>query len=316
MAVPMSLEHLLALGANLESLTYRRTEDRDQAQRLLEEWASRDRHPDNASFIQWLRGSPGHVHRSLWAARWAHVGFPQVVVGHKLAASLMATRVPPEAVSGEDPAPWPAYAIVLPNDFLPVVDRTAGGEAFASYVLVERWPTWFLIILGVAESSFFIVRTATTLAKMLDEDIEVDELGELGDYRAEARDARILSAVARLVIGVELELRDRTNVREPRPGRAKNRARESPEPAARTYVLTRGVLVDCRDEVVSHLRGERRNAPRVQVLVRGHWRYQAHGPGLSQRKWLQIEPHWRGPEDAPIAVRRHAMGEPGKGSGS
>jgi hypothetical protein len=173
-----------------------------------------------------------------------------------------------------------------------------------------------LVILGVTESSFFIVRTAETLAETLDEDMEIDELGELGDYRAEARDARVLSAVARLVVGVELELRDRTNVREPRPARPKAGARESSEPSARTYVLTRGVVVDCRDEVVSHLRGERRTAPKVQVLVRGHWRYQAHGPAHSQRKWLQIEPHWRGPEDAPIAVRKHAIGEPEKGSGS
>lgn len=34
----------------------------------------------------------------------------------------------------------------------------------------------------------------------------------------------------------------------------------------------------------------------VKVLVTGHWRNQAHGPGRLLRKLIWIEPHWRGPD--------------------
>jgi hypothetical protein len=40
----------------------------------------------------------------------------------------------------------------------------------------------------------------------------------------------------------------------------------------------------------------------VRTIVRGHWRKQACGPGMADRKVIWIRPHWRGPEDAPISV--------------
>jgi hypothetical protein len=51
----------------------------------------------------------------------------------------------------------------------------------------------------------------------------------------------------------------------------------------------------------------RRIPPSVQCLVRGHWKRQPCGHELQDRKWIQIEPYWRGPEDAPIAVRSHRV---------
>jgi hypothetical protein len=299
----------MTLGTTIAQLTYRKTSDRNHALRLLDAWATQDRTPSNASFIRWLGTSPGHVDRTMWAARWASAGFPQVVVGHKLAASLMATRIPPEVLAEDELPPWPAYAVILPNGLVPVHDRMADREGFASYVLVERHPKWVLFILEAADTAFFIVRNADSLAEAIDEDVDVDLLGEVGDFRADARDARVLEQVARLAIGVELELRDRTNVRGPRPRKGNEAGRAAAEPATQTFVLTRNVVVDCREEIVRHLRGERLTAPAVQVLVRGHWRHQAHGPGFSKRTWKHISPFWRGPEDAPIAVRRHAVQE-------
>jgi hypothetical protein len=304
----MTLASLMNLGAQVAQITYAKTSNRDRALRLLDDWATHDRHPNNTSFIQALARSRGHGDRALWAARWARAGFPQVVVGHKLAASLMATRIPPEAIDADEPPPWPAYAVILPDRLVPVLDRTANREGFASYVFVERAPGWMLLIVEVAETTFFIVRTSDSLADALNEDVEIDELGEVGDFRAEARDARLLEQIARLVIGVELELRDRSHVRAPRRSRTRAESRRgAAEPVAQTYVLTRDVVVDCRAEVVRHLRGERTTAPAVQVLVRGHWRQQAHGPAWGQRKWMHISPFWRGPEGAPIAVRHHAV---------
>ena len=65
--------------------------------------------------------------------------------------------------------------------------------------------------------------------------------------------------------------------------------------------------VDVREAVRGFVAGTRRTAPAVQVLVRGHWKRQAHGPAMAQRKMIHIEPYWRGPEDAPIAVRGHKL---------
>lgn len=35
-------------------------------------------------------------------------------------------------------------------------------------------------------------------------------------------------------------------------------------------------------------------------MVQGHWRWQPHGPGRTQRKLIWVRPHIKGPEDAPL----------------
>lgn len=45
----------------------------------------------------------------------------------------------------------------------------------------------------------------------------------------------------------------------------------------------------------------------VRTLVSGHWRNQAYGAGRSERKRIFIEPHWRGPEYAPVTKKIHVM---------
>jgi hypothetical protein len=41
-----------------------------------------------------------------------------------------------------------------------------------------------------------------------------------------------------------------------------------------------------------------------RFMVRGHWRNQAHGPKLTLRKRMWIEPYWKGPEDVTEALLR------------
>lgn len=43
---------------------------------------------------------------------------------------------------------------------------------------------------------------------------------------------------------------------------------------------------------------------KVRTLVGGHWRNQACGVGHLDRKHIWIQPHWRGPEAAPITEKR------------
>lgn len=92
-----------------------------------------------------------------------------------------------------------------------------------------------------------------------------------------------------------------------RKARASNAAREARgEPTSWTYVLGGNVRVDVRSAVRDYVeRGG--SPPSVQSLVRGHWKRQPHGPELSLRKWIHVEPYWRGPEDAPIVAARRTL---------
>ena len=80
------------------------------------------------------------------------------------------------------------------------------------------------------------------------------------------------------------------------------------EPQTWTFQLARDVKIDCRAAVRDYVRGLAASSPVVQSLVRGHWKRQPHGPGGTERKTIFIEPYWRGPEEAPIAVRAHRPG--------
>lgn len=45
----------------------------------------------------------------------------------------------------------------------------------------------------------------------------------------------------------------------------------------------------------------------VRTLVSGHWRNQPVGEGRKERKRIWIEPHWRGPEYAPITSKKYVL---------
>ena len=46
---------------------------------------------------------------------------------------------------------------------------------------------------------------------------------------------------------------------------------------------------------------------KVRHIVAGHWREQACGPGWKDRRTTFIEPHWRGPEHAPLTSRQREV---------
>ena len=48
----------------------------------------------------------------------------------------------------------------------------------------------------------------------------------------------------------------------------------------------------------------------VRTIVRGHWRRQPFGSGLSARRVQWIRPHWKGPKDAPISAHATRFNRP------
>jgi hypothetical protein len=122
--------------------------------------------------------------------------------------------------------------------------------------------------------------------------------------------------ICRYVVGVCLEMVSYRESNSFGTGTQPIKTNRRGEPECRVFTLRRDVKVDCRDAVRSYCRGVSPNAPSVQSLVRGHWKRQAHGPGYEQRKFIFVEPYWRGPEDGPIAMRAHSLGQGSSQTGS
>lgn len=308
----MKVEDEAQRGAQLLRLAGRPQSAEDGAQRILGVARS-------ASAPNWLRAalrSASNMIPLTWAASWASSGLQQVAVGHKLAASLMATRVPPETLDGFGP-PWRAFLVLVPSqlvvvphakdstisceiDYLSVLDDHEGpvliarSRAREDFMLVARGSSWPILGANWSTSDEDLAEQLTTLENARD---------TTESHR------RALSLLWRLAVGASFELAERTHVREPRSKRSGVSSRGDDLPTVQTYQLTREVVVDCRDAVGAFVGGRQSNSPSVQTLVRGHWRLHAHGPGRQERKLLHIEPYWRGPEDAPIAVRPHRLSD-------
>lgn len=235
-----------------------------------------------------------------FAKQWARSGFPRAIVGHKLAASFMATGADPHVLEHVI-APWAAWQITVPNGLASVVVGSTEEE-------IER-----LLILSSGDIWRICAMTRTT--QMWRRGPLVDLISDDMGFESSCakphddRDTRVWTVLIRYAIGLCLELGDRGMMDQITRQRDRQQSKRAPgtQPSVWKFEVRRDIVVDCREAIQQYVKGTRRNAPVVQVLVRGHWKRQAHGPALSQRKVIQVEPYWRGPEDAPIAVRGHVL---------
>lgn len=264
---------------------------------------------------EWLRNNPGHapdetgfggisakklieMMPSLGLA-WAESGFPSVEIGHRLAASFVCTSVPKEHADGVRP-PWRCFLLRAPLELLPEF-----GSALVLFPRddeVARPIFWYRF--GVR---FFGITYEDTLGSFAYPNLEKEFI-----YQAPETDevrflARQNAMFGRLLVGTCIEM-DRPNpIVESNRGTSGSKGKRRGDPTNWTIKLTRPVRVDMRDAVRSYLRGERHGAMRTQHVVRGHHKRQVCGSGLQDRKWIHVEPYWRGDPDAPIAVRAHKL---------
>jgi hypothetical protein len=240
---------------------------------------------------------------------WATSAFPQVTLGHKLAASLAASRAPAEEAASII-RPWHCFIVTPPKGLLPF-RTTANFESDVDHIrYIDRNDG--RLVVSVESRGHGTIARAT--AKDFAQAIATAEREQWSPTRwsDEAHRAAILAL--RLFVGVCVELSATPNlptsaqIADRSGARAPKRGRDAP--TSWTFSLKRPVKVDCREALVDYIRGGGRS-PTVQSLVRGHWKRQACGPGGSHRRLVHIEPYWRGPEDAPIAVRPHDLGESG-----
>jgi len=239
--------------------------------------------------------------RSLF--HWIRFGCPSLVPSHKLTASFMATAISAE-VEEHIALPWPIFAVRIPENVLPTdwkwglfVDL--GALNFGGVEIIDGRYMFFT----VSNDDVMVRRAAATLTDLCELLVPNGEEGTA--EKLLTIEYRCLQLCCRTVIGCALELSPR--VEEIARGGGGKKKRQSDEPTSWTFQLNRPVNVDMRSWVAATATGTG-SIMSKQHMVKGHWKRQACGSQAAHRKWIQIEPYWRGPEDAPIIVREHRMG--------
>jgi hypothetical protein len=243
---------------------------------------------------------------------WARYGFPSISLGARHAASLMATRVPLHHAE-ELRVPWNVWWLNIPTGLLTMPSQQTGRDLELNGLLVAAAPTGdFRVMICSPETLACIctsspARMASADAGDLSYQSEEVDIHTTHDYTCSIRFRRIAGLAGRLIVGVMIELGvQHPALQQVSPTNSPPRTPRG-EPKCTNFVLTRDVKIDCRQSIIEFVAGRSSNRPTVQVLVRGHWKRQSCGPRASERRWTFIEPYWRGPEDAPIAVREHVL---------
>jgi hypothetical protein len=248
-----------------------------------------------------------------WVEQWRTCGYARMNCGHKLAAALMMTTAPDDM---EVLAPWKAWSLYVPNGLL--VLQYSLDDLKKEQVAARRS--------GMTKRTYdFLFQVGDTRTP----DVQDAEICRIWCVGSEPRsviikfaDICIVSevlthdgspmntAIRNYVKGVCLTLdtdveTHRKGVWGPKTGKK----RTGKEPIAGCqYELGSPVTIDLRAAVKEFVYGARRGVsspPKVQFLVRGHWRNQPHGPGRQDRKHIWIEPFWKGDEQARVLLRAH-----------
>lgn len=249
---------------------------------------------------------------NMFAARWVDQGLPTIQMGHKYAAALMATSIEKADLS-EIPVPWKAFIIDVPQGLLSV--ENDGKLHEVRHILVHHQvdmqdhPTW--TYLAATDSNVTLWQHGLPMDQLV-KDFGASQVAweeySFG-YATTDRDERVNLLIGRLIVGVCLALsgKDRPIKKVGKAHKFKGDLRRTPEPLHRVFKIGNPITLDCRPAVEGFLEGRTGSKPNVQTLVRGHWKRQPCGPGNKDRKWVQIEPYWRGPDDAPIIQRPHKL---------
>lgn len=238
-----------------------------------------------------------------FALAWAECGFPVVEPAHRLAASMMATSMPKDLVDEFARMPWRCFLIQVHPGLV-------GDEGALMWALQSREDnriralTFIGTHMHLGDESTISDWNAKIAGDLTVNGKAIDVLHP--QYESADRSFRKTELLGRLFVSVCAELSSR-NESIPRADTPTGRKRNSDEPRCVTYKLTRNVRVDARSAIREYAEGSAKLPPSVQIMVRGHWKLQAHGPALSERKLIHVEPYWRGPDDAPIGVRTHPL---------
>ena len=291
------LEKTKALGRVLLEIVKPLPEEhhREWGRRAKEWGIANPTHPASNEIRQRYFSGLGDARDFVFLMKWSMNGFPRLVLDKLQAYEFISTN------AGDDPevmqfSPWSAYLIDIPHDVLqvPVDGRMQSFDVIA--VLDDDGDRGF-VVRGRHSDHAISGRLVFPLPDWSDDVPRVVRENE------SALD-RVRDAAAHLIVSSEIEMNDREQLIEIK-GRAKfGKSLNAPG----TYKLGRVVTIDCSEHVKEYLAGERRTAPRVRWLTRGHGKMQTYGPRNSLRKPIRIAPYWNPKDvDLPIAERAHRL---------
>lgn len=260
--------------------------------------------------IACFRSSAGEGVRMGLTASWYGYGMPALEVSQKLAASLMVTK-PNRELLGETPPPFPTFLVYVPNKLLSV-NTSSGTQADVRSILVghrtaanteddSRWCSCTLTDMPVT-----LWRVQRTFPDLVLSDTDDANAENLFDHKLDELDDRSQLLLHRLIGNLVLYASEKSRLHPIGGGHSKSGSnrRTSPEPLKRVFRVTSDVRHDFRSVVRDYVAGTGTKLS-VQGFVEGHFKSQVHGAGRTLRKRIFVEPYWRGPEDAPIALRKH-----------
>lgn len=238
----------------------------------------------------------------LMAFRWFCLGLPRLVIGHRHAAAIMLTRVPADLIP-EVRAPWDTFMVDVPDGLIDcpaltgmgVPDSPTGTHSIR-HAFVGRRDDEGIYVFGATRSHPVMY-------------LRGESFPGLASLEGEGRaDDRAYELLAKYVLGAAIEAGQYRPALAHAAGQRAVKRDHRGAPVTHTFTLTRDVRIDARRVVREYCAGATRTAPSVQSCVGGHWKMQPCGPRGAERKFIHVEPYWRGPADAPIALRSHVLG--------
>lgn len=262
---------------------------------------------------------------ALVAVHWAQGGYPTLRPTHRLTASLMATHIPKELVP-EVRLPWPSFLVEVPEGILPidrgdceypgVLPLVASEHVIVRVVglvtsVAPDGREELVMFVGSSYSSpDEVVRRTVHIADM--EIKSLAQLAELEGFEGLYAPA-LVRLLGRFLLNMIIEVdspsyRNEIGRGPPRTSAPKKGGRDKGAlPSTWVVEVRREVKLDARAWVADYVRSNG-TSPSVQTLVRGHRKRQVYGPrSMSLRRWIHVEPYWRGPEDAPVVARTMVM---------
>lgn len=308
---------MMFLGEILYSFTYATTDDDMEAEARMSNGIEAAVGDASDKLRQALMSAKSIPMLLAFAAHWADQAFPQLEVGQKYAAALMATKLSDPAILSDIKPPWRAFLLEVPPGLLPVDSVLSGGVSYVSRIFVnyrrtdERPEGYWALIMSTSDGTE--IWRNSTAAKLLSDDQSAlglnDESENRGayDFDTSDRDNRTALLATRLVFGLCLAMSNPANVQP--IGRAKSSPNIRPKgqripPQTRVFRVGKPITLDVRQTIQNfaiHGPSRKGSTPSLQHLVRGHWK-----PRLAARLGhpVWIEPYYRGPEDAPLIMPR------------
>lgn len=273
--------------------------------------------------------------RGLWAARWAASGWPTLSLTDSLTAALLLTdcsTVDPELLK----LPFDAFVIELPWPRSPLTVSSAavdGSRQRAKWITVHKFQA--ATVVGAAPEDVVTIHLACPddLAQLsvtrfwprnvglraagkpthwwTDEDDDDDD-AKLVDNLVD-QDRVMIDTLLGLVANFCLYVAaNHSPLPSQKPKSSTSSPRDGELPPPLRWVLGREIKLsaEVREAAAAYaVRGTAQKPWKLaaRYVVRGHWRNQACGAGMLDRRMKWIAPYWKGPEEAPGLTRNFVV---------